>query len=161
MNSKVWSQPTLYVFPPTVLFFTVSSQVKFPLVGEDKRRKAARGLGGLGVGMTTESWSMLRWWKPERFQVFVGVVQHGWGRRCWGVGTLVTRDWAAGGGEEVGTGADSECPQRGTCSVCCVLGYWRLRAGSYVIVSSKRRSKPLPAWKRLIFLYKKSTIINK
>ena len=55
MNSKVWSQPTLYIFPPTVLFFTVSSQVKFPLVGEDKRRKAARGLGGLGVGMTTES----------------------------------------------------------------------------------------------------------
>ena len=42
--------------------------------------------------------------------VSVGVVQHGWRRRCWGVGAATSR--ATGGSEEIGTGADSQCRQR-------------------------------------------------
>ena len=53
--------------------------------------------------------------KKEPLSIAVGVVQHRRGRHCWSVGAARGRE--RGGCEAVGTGADSQCLQRGAFSL--------------------------------------------
>ena len=52
--------------------------------------------------------------KKEPLSIAVGVVQHPRGHHCWGVGAA--RGRGTGVCEEVGTGAGSQCLQRGAFS---------------------------------------------